>query len=84
MIEITPKAKGVALKLFAAIEEFMKTFVKKYKPIAIKFSGDADEPSRIKLYNLLAKKMVKLAPYKLYRSSYSTGRYILVHDKYAG
>lgn len=58
-ISITPKGKGIAIQLFAAIETFMKEFGKRYDPQGIEFSGYAREKSRIKLYHHLSKKIAK-------------------------
>lgn len=58
-IALSPKAKGVALQLFAAIEVYMKEFAKKYDPQGIEFSGYAREQSRRNLYHHLSKKIEK-------------------------
>ena len=77
-IAITPKGKGIAIQLFAAIETFMKEFAKRYDPQGIEFSGYAREQSRIKLYHHLAKKIEK-AGYRYYPIG---DYYILIKKEY--
>ena len=55
-----PKSKGVALKLFAAIEHIFKVDIPKIPHHTITFSGDADHE---KLYNLLANRILKSGKY---------------------
>ena len=57
--ELAPKEKGTSLQLFAALEQYFKDFIKKKKPDMIEFSSDKGESSRMKLYNLLSKKIQK-------------------------
>lgn len=52
-----PKEKGVALKLFAALEEVITKQIKVKKPDVVWFSGYG--ASKVKLYHLLAKKIAK-------------------------
>lgn len=53
----SPKEKGVAIKLFAALEELITKKIKTAKPDVIWFSGFGK--SKRKLYHLLAKKIAK-------------------------
>lgn len=64
---IEPKEKGVSLRLFAALGEVMRNFVKKKKPDGFKFY--ANEYSRQQLYNTLAKKITKQSNYVLEKGS---------------
>jgi hypothetical protein len=52
----------VGLQLFAAVEKLTKDFLKWEKPEQFRFS--ATGVSRIKLYNTLAKRILKETPYK--------------------
>lgn len=58
--EKAPKRKGAAVELFAALEKVFKQFLEKALPDRFRFLADIDEKSRIKLYDLLAKKISKL------------------------
>lgn len=62
-MEIEEKPRGVALNLFAAIEKVMRDFVKAKKPLVFSFSSEEFEESRVKLYNLLAKRISKKGGY---------------------
>jgi len=57
-IKKTPK---IALQVFAAVEELTKQFIKSRKPLIFSFSAKTTEPSRVKLYDLLSKKITKLS-----------------------
>lgn len=65
-MEMVEKPKGVALNLFAALETVMEKFIKAKKPLVFEFSaedvGGADT-SRMRLYDLLARKISKKAGY---------------------
>jgi hypothetical protein len=61
---------GNAFKVFAAvaqaIKEFLKDMNKREEPVdTLTFSANADEPSRIKLYDRFAKKFEKLFGFRL-------------------
>jgi hypothetical protein len=60
------KGGKVALELFAALENVVGYFIKKYQPEAIRFSGASK--SKQKLYKLLAKKISKHGYYQLKKS----------------
>lgn len=62
-LHVSPKDKGVALQLFAALEMVFINFIKKYKPDDFEFSGYSHEKSKIKLYGTVAKKIAKRAKY---------------------
>lgn len=55
-----PKERGVALQLFAALQEVLKNFIKTKKPMRFEFKGMPGEASREKLYNTIALRMPKL------------------------
>jgi hypothetical protein len=65
-MEMEEKPRGVALNLFAALGNVMEKFIKAKKPLVFEFSaedvGGADT-SRMKLYDLLARKISKKAGY---------------------
>ena len=54
------KRKGAALELFAALEKVFKQFIEKTLPNKFRFTADIEEKSRVKLYDLLAKKIEKM------------------------
>ncbi len=54
-----PKGKQVALNLFAALEMVFKEFINRKDPLVFQFDADIAEPSRVKLYNTLAKRIQK-------------------------
>ena len=56
-LESEPQKPKTALKLFAAIEAIMKSFIKNKRPEAMSFSGLGK--SKVKLYDMLAKKIIK-------------------------
>jgi hypothetical protein len=58
--ETVRKRKGASLELFAALEKVFKQFVEKALPDKFRFSAALDEKSRVKLYDLLAKKIEKM------------------------
>lgn len=60
-----PKGKGIALKLFAAIEKLVKEFIKTKKPKVIVITGIG--PQKAKIYDFLSKKIVKSGKYKLFK-----------------
>ena len=62
--DLAPKRKGVAIKLFAALPQAIKMFIKDKKPKDFRFSAKTNEPSRVRLYDRLSK-MIK--GYKLKR-----------------
>jgi hypothetical protein len=58
-ISVAPKEKGISLQVFAGVEESFKLFMKKYSFDVLHFSSFKNEPSKIKLYDLLAKRISK-------------------------
>lgn len=63
--DINPKVKGVSLKLFAAIIQMVEKFIKSKKPDSVFFTAKSNEPSKVKLYELLARKMVRIGGFKV-------------------
>lgn len=63
--EVNPKERGIALKLFAAIIQMVEKLIKSKKPDSVFFTAKSNEPTKIKLYELLARKMVKLGGFKV-------------------
>lgn len=61
------KRKGASLELFAALERVFKNFILKTLPNKFRFTADTEEKSRVKLYDLLAKKIEKTQGYKYER-----------------
>ena len=53
------KREGASIELFAALESVFKEFVEKTVPNRFRFGADRDEESRVKLYNMLARKIAK-------------------------
>jgi hypothetical protein len=53
------KPQGTSLELFATLEKVFKDFLEKALPDKFRFTADIDERSRVKLYDLLAKKIQK-------------------------
>jgi hypothetical protein len=53
------KGKDIALNLFAALEQVFKEFIKMKKPLIFHWMADADEKSRVRLYDLLTRKIAK-------------------------
>ena len=58
-LDKAPKRKGASIELFAALEKVMMQFIEKTLPDKMEFRADLDEKSRVKLYDLLAKKIKK-------------------------
>ena len=56
-----------ALKVFSGVATSLKKFIKSENPYAFYFS--AKEPSRVKLYNTMAKLISKKIPYKLQKGN---------------
>jgi hypothetical protein len=54
------KRQGASIELFAAIEKVFKKFIDTALPNEFHFSSDLEEKSRVKLYDLLSKKIVKM------------------------
>ena len=54
------KRKGAALELFAALEKVFKQFIENTLPNKFRFMADIDEKSRIRLYDILSKKIEKM------------------------
>jgi len=54
------KRKGAAIEVFAAIEKTFKTFIDMALPNEFHFSADLEEKSRVKLYDILSKKILKM------------------------
>jgi hypothetical protein len=63
---LQPKGKGIALKLFAALENEIAKLVKKHKPKIFRFRVSDPTESRFRLYSTIAKKIQKQGNYKLY------------------
>jgi hypothetical protein len=61
------KRKGAALELFAALENVLKNFILKTLPNKFRFTADVEEKSRVKLYDLIAKKIEKTQGFKYTR-----------------
>jgi hypothetical protein len=60
-----PTERGTALQVFAAVEEITRQFLKKYNPKIVTFTAEIGEASRVKLYSLLAKRIMRKG-YELY------------------
>lgn len=56
---VTPKERGISLQVFAGVEESFKLFFKKYRFDILDFTSFKSEFSKIKLYDLLAKRISK-------------------------
>lgn len=80
---LSPKRKGAAIELFSALEEVMKNFITEKKPVLFHFAADVTEPSRVKLYKLLAKKILKISSYKLitvdFKNAADKSTYFIFH-----
>jgi hypothetical protein len=57
--ELVSKDKRVGLNLFAALEVVFKEFIKTYDPLVFTFDAKIADKSRVKLYDLLARKIGK-------------------------
>lgn len=53
---------GDSRKVFGTVISIVKDYVSKHQPNILVFSADNDEPSRIKLYNMLASQAGKVLP----------------------
>ena len=53
------KPEGTVLELFAALQKVLITFLSKTNPSNFRFTADVDEKSRVKLYDIIAKKLKK-------------------------
>jgi hypothetical protein len=60
----TKKDKNTAIQLFSALQEVFSNFIKKKKPEMFLYSARSNELSKVKLYDLIAKKISKKG-YKL-------------------
>ena len=81
------KRQWASIELFAALEKVFKTFIDKALPNEFHYSADLEEKSRVKLYDLLAKKIVKMGyGYKLYERKKSSVAiiYKFRHHSYKG
>jgi hypothetical protein len=65
---LAKKGKGVAIRLFAALEKEIGTLINKRKPEVMRFRVSDHEESRFKLYKKIASKIVKNGKYNLYTS----------------
>jgi hypothetical protein len=65
---IAPKEKGIAIRLFAALEEQISKLIKQHKPDVFRFRVSDHSDSRYKLYKTIANKISKTPYYKLYKS----------------
>lgn len=78
------KNTGEVFSVFSTVGQILREFVQKNNPSLFGFSADATEESRIKLYNSLAKVIIKAAPeYRLetkYNKEYNT-HYYLFHKQ---
>jgi hypothetical protein len=54
------RRKGAGVELFAALEKVFKEFINTALPDKFRFSADIEEKSRVKLYELLAKRIEKM------------------------
>lgn len=61
-VQIKGDKTKIGIKTFAAIEKVVEGFIKDENPEEFGFTGSGS--SRVKLYNLLAKKIVKTGKYK--------------------
>jgi hypothetical protein len=57
-LDIVHKGKA-ALQVFAGVEESFKLFIRKYNPVMFTYSAHTSEKSRVKLYELLARRIKK-------------------------
>lgn len=71
--EMAPKSRGVAIKLFAALPEAFKMFIRDKRPKDFRFTSKTDESSRVRLYDRLSK-MVKRFKVERYRED--DGEYV--------
>jgi len=81
------KRQGAAIELFAALEKVFKTFIDKALPNEFHFSADLEEKSRVKLYDILTKKILKTGyGYELYERKKSSVAiiYKFRHRSYKG
>ena len=67
METMQPKDKGIALKLFGALENEITKFIKSQRPRVIRFRVSDNSASRLKLYKFLANKIEKSGKYKSYQ-----------------
>ena len=75
--------KGDAFRIFATVGAIVKDYVAKNDPDVLTFSGKTRDPSRIRLYDLIAKNIGKYLPgYKLGDSGVDLGdkRYTFVRE----
>lgn len=63
---IEPKGKGVALRLFAVLEQEIGKLINNRKPEVMRFRVSDSTDSRFKLYKTIARKIEKNGKYKLY------------------
>lgn len=66
-IDVT--GKGDAFKIFATVGAIVREYVDKKKPDVVTFSGKTRDPSRIKLYDLIARNIGKYLPSFRFESS---------------
>ena len=75
--------KGDAFRIFATVGAIVKDYIAKNNPDVLTFSGKTRDPSRIRLYDLIAKNIGKYLPgYKLGDSGVDLGdkRYTFVRE----
>lgn len=51
--------RKIAMQVFSGVEESIKMFMSKYKPAVLYFAADISEPTRVKLYSFLARRIKK-------------------------
>lgn len=51
--------EGEAFTIFSTVITVMEDFVEQYRPKSLTFTADTDEPSRVKLYNVMINKFAK-------------------------
>ena len=77
--DIGVTGKGDAFRIFATVGAIVKDFLNRYKtryktyPETLSFDGKSDEPSRIKLYDTIAKSIGKFLPDYKFSGSQSDG-----------
>jgi len=77
--ELGVTGKGDAFRIFATVGAIVKDFLNRYKtrykkyPETLSFDGKSDEPSRIKLYDTIAKSIGKFLPGYTFSGAQSSG-----------
>jgi hypothetical protein len=70
---------GQHIKVFASVIDIVRDFVKRKQPDILFFT--AEEPSRVKLYNRLAKQLAKMMGGKVVKDSYRGTAYVVYSAK---